>query len=698
MSKNIFKKIIILVVALGVLGTSQIGYAQIPIGEEIDLDLPREELLPNPTSQPNQQQPGQPQRNNKHLMDQLEGCGWGDLFSPNFACITKGIAWIAYTIFIFAAWLLAAVANVFNYVLGMTLDNANYSAVGAIKEGWAFSRDVVNLFFIFILLFIAIATILQIESYGAKKLLVWLVLVALLVNFSLIASQFIIYATNSLGILFYQSISANDSPFLSSLKIGKEGFRKDISGAFQKGLSDQTLANPPVTGFQVGPVASGDPKLSPAIINSTIIIILVAGTMLLTFAMIIFAAGAFFMVVRLAMLWLLMILAPFGFVLLILPITRSYALQWWRTLQSQALFAPAFMFFIIITIKIVQSDFVQDVSKKLTQQGISTTEFLFLLIINHIVILVLLGASLIVAKQMSMYGANAVMGTAKSFGKLVGGYMGRGGYAVGRGIRHAAAPLAERLATGEGAFAKTIRVIPGLRRAPAAVVAAERKQIEDIQKTYGDFTNKELKNMIPTARPLHRTAIVKELAKREDLKLEAGLNKDRMRDTLKHLDKNGMEGDIRDVLRLAPDLATELPGRTREQAVGYQKSEHIPKIIKELSKEPDTVLGMLKNYKPGHIQKLVERGDELFDGYMDELIKLAHGSKNAEDVARALESIGNRGTAKWIRSTSAIQLLGLETSSASSPGGATAGGTPPAGTPHSLGGPVIGFRGSTTTP
>ena len=479
MSKNIFKKIIILVVALGVLGTSQIGYAQIPIGEEIDLDLPREELLPNPTSQPNQQQPGQPQRNNKRLMDQLEGCGWGDLFSPNFACITKGIAWIAYTIFIFAAWLLAAVANVFNYVLGMTLDNANYSAVGAIKEGWAFSRDVVNLFFIFILLFIAIATILQIESYGAKKLLVWLVLVALLVNFSLIASQFIIYATNSLGILFYQSISANDSPFLSSLKIGKEGFRKDISGAFQKGLSDQTLANPPVTGFQVGPVASGDPKLSPAIINSTIIIILVAGTMLLTFAMIIFAAGAFFMVVRLAMLWLLMILAPFGFVLLILPITRSYALQWWRTLQSQALFAPAFMFFIIITIKIVQSDFVQDVSKKLTQQGISTTEFLFLLIINHIVILVLLGASLIVAKQMSMYGANAVMGTAKSFGKFVGGYAGRGALRAG-------APVARYIEKGGERIGRLPLVGAAWRMAtkPLAAVSRGEEKLKAERENY----------------------------------------------------------------------------------------------------------------------------------------------------------------------------------------------------------------------
>src|SRR3989344_4694997 len=437
MSKNIFKKIIIPLLIFGALisglgARTSYAFHDGTIHEPI-AGQDEAEYLKFLRSQTNQQQPGQTAKNVKTLLGQLAGsCAEvSSFFIFNLGCATKMIGYLLYSVFYVTGWLLAAVANVFNYVLGITFDNANYSDIGVIREGWAFSRDVVNLFFIFILLFIAIATILQIESYGAKKLLVWLVLVALLVNFSLIASQFIIYATNSLGILFYQSISANDSPFLSSLKIGKEGFRKDISGAFQKGLSDQTLANPPVTGFQVGPVASGDPKLSPAIINYTIIIILVAGTMLLTFAMIIFAAGAFFMVVRLAMLWLLMILAPFGFVLLILPITRSYALQWWRTLQSQALFAPAFMFFIIITIKIVQSDFVQDVSKKLTQQGISTTEFLFLLIINHIVILVLLGASLIVAKQMSMYGANAVMGTAKSFGKFVGGYAGRGALRAG---------------------------------------------------------------------------------------------------------------------------------------------------------------------------------------------------------------------------------------------------------------------------
>ena len=485
MSKNIFKKIIIPLLIFGALisglgARTSYAFHDGTIHEPI-AGQDEAEYLKFLRSQTNQQQPGQTAKNVKTLLGQLAGsCAEvSSFFIFNLGCATKMIGYLLYSVFYVTGWLLAAVANVFNYVLGITFDNANYSDIGVIREGWAFSRDVVNLFFIFILLFIAIATILQIESYGAKKLLVWLVLVALLVNFSLIASQFIIYATNSLGILFYQSISANDSPFLSSLKIGKEGFRKDISGAFQKGLSDQTLANPPVTGFQVGPVASGDPKLSPAIINSTIIIILVAGTMLLTFAMIIFAAGAFFMVVRLAMLWLLMILAPFGFVLLILPITRSYALQWWRTLQSQALFAPAFMFFIIITIKIVQSDFVQDVSKKLTQQGISTTEFLFLLIINHIVILVLLGASLIVAKQMSMYGANAVMGTAKSFGKFVGGYAGRGALRAG-------APVARYIEKGGERIGRLPLVGAAWRMAtkPLAAVSRGEEKLKAERENY----------------------------------------------------------------------------------------------------------------------------------------------------------------------------------------------------------------------
>src|SRR3989344_2957550 len=432
MSKNIFKKIIIPLLIFGALisglgARTSYAFHDGTIHEPI-AGQDEAEYLKFLRSQTNQQQPGQTAKNVKTLLGQLAGsCAEvSSFFIFNLGCATKMIGYLLYSVFYVTGWLLAAVANVFNYVLGITFDNANYSDIGVIREGWAFSRDVVNLFFIFILLFIAIATILQIESYGAKKLLVWLVLVALLVNFSLLAARFIIYATNSMGILFYQSISANESPFLSSLKIGKEGFRKDISGAFMAGLDQQQIMAAP--GTQANSPA---PPADPENINLVVIVILLTGIILFTLAMIVFAAGAFFMVVRLAMLWILMILAPFGFVFLILPITRSYALQWWRTLQSQALFAPAFMFFIIITVKVGKSDLVRQLSQRRLAGAISTTEFLILLIIQSVILIILLGASLIVAKQMGIYGANAVMGTAKSFGKFVGGYAGRGALRAG---------------------------------------------------------------------------------------------------------------------------------------------------------------------------------------------------------------------------------------------------------------------------
>jgi len=480
MSKNIFKKIIIPLLIFGALisglgARTSYAFHDGTIHEPI-AGQDEAEYLKFLRSQTNQQQPGQTAKNVKTLLGQLAGsCAEvSSFFIFNLGCATKMIGYLLYSVFYVTGWLLAAVANVFNYVLGITFDNANYSDIGVIREGWAFSRDVVNLFFIFILLFIAIATILQIESYGAKKLLVWLVLVALLVNFSLLAARFIIYATNSLGILFYQSISANESPFLSSLKIGKEGFRKDISGAFMAGLDQQQIMAAPVTQAN-----SPAPPADPENINLVVIVILLTGIILFTLAMIVFAAGAFFMVVRLAMLWILMILAPFGFVFLILPITRSYALQWWRTLQSQALFAPAFMFFIIITVKVGQSDLVRQLSQRRLAGAISTTEFLILLIIQSVILIILLGASLIVAKQMGIYGANAVMGTAKSFGKFVGGYAGRGALRAG-------APVARYIEKGGERIGRLPLVGAAWRMAtkPLAAVSRGEEKLKAERENY----------------------------------------------------------------------------------------------------------------------------------------------------------------------------------------------------------------------
>ena len=70
------------------------------------------------------------------------------------------------------------------------------------------TRDLANMFFIFILLYIAIATILEIAAYNAKALLARLIIVALLLNFSLFFTRVIIDASNIWGSAFYDRISS----------------------------------------------------------------------------------------------------------------------------------------------------------------------------------------------------------------------------------------------------------------------------------------------------------------------------------------------------------------------------------------------------------------------------------------------------------------------------------------------------------
>ena len=55
-----------------------------------------------------------------------------------------------------------------------------------VQEGWRISRDIANAFFILIMLWIAFTIIFSIEQYGGKRLLVRTIIVALLINFSLV--------------------------------------------------------------------------------------------------------------------------------------------------------------------------------------------------------------------------------------------------------------------------------------------------------------------------------------------------------------------------------------------------------------------------------------------------------------------------------------------------------------------------------
>ena len=128
-----------------------------------------------------------------------------DFLLPDFHEVA---AWAGYYILLKpASWLLVIGGGVFDFFAEHSLASKAYHNNYAITQGWTISRDIANLFFIFILLFIAISTILQIETYGAKRLLVKFIVVALLINFSLLIVQSIIDASNLLAIEFYNAIT-----------------------------------------------------------------------------------------------------------------------------------------------------------------------------------------------------------------------------------------------------------------------------------------------------------------------------------------------------------------------------------------------------------------------------------------------------------------------------------------------------------
>lgn len=713
------------------------------------------------------------------ITSNLAGCSAKDAFTFNLIdCIIYPVAYILDFIFTFVGWIVGILGNIFSYTLGLTINNQLYQNIEPVATGWAFTRDIVNIFFIFALLFIAIATILGIESHGAKALLPRLIIIALLVNFSLLATQAIIFVTNALAYELYSVVNVTgvSSTILSSY--AQPNFNRDIAGAIMRGIQQQRLFNINPTTLQPGPVR---PPTSASTVNIAVLVTLVASIFIMAFAGFIFLAGSFFFIVRMAVLWILMVLAPFGFVFLILPATKGYAQKWWTTLQSQALFAPAFMFFIIITVKMSNADLFGIVGRINSNPNMGATDLIFLLIIQSTVIFLLLGGSLVIAKSLGIYGAGAAISMATNAGKAFRGYAGKLGK---RAALTAAAPAAAGISR---TWAGRIPIIGGAAR---TVAAAGRKSVEDYQKGIEKYTTRELKQAIggPRVRPVQSAAIMQELVKRGDVSLEHGLTERKLRGT--HTEMRRLNMNTRDLERLWPELAvpqdqadtieaaptiTRLDQMNRRagpeheirEAARRMRPADIEKLDESIVEQPHTMEAIASSLTAGTARGFVDRGGRLFTELEETLrdlavVNAARGGRIIaaadvafDDVADALEYVGNRAGANFMRRGQPRLAFGFGTARAAGAGGGAggagggagpggagpgagagpgpgAGGGPAGGgpggggpgpgagggpggggpgpgaggtgtggggtPPPSRGGPVIGFRGTATTP
>lgn len=315
----------------------------------------------------------------------------------------KGIAktldalfWVIATIL---SLVLVLAANLANWVLQI----GEFVKNPVVQHGWNITKGLANLFFVLILLIIAFAAILRIETYGLKKALPKLIIAALLINFSMLIAGIIIDFSQVISNFFIEAGAGTE----------QEG-TFDLALRLSDGLNLYMWQEVPEGTWEQQKV---DPILGSIISGLGSIVFILGG-------IVAFLLMAFLLIIRIMVLWFLIILAPLAWLAWILPNTASMWNKWWHEFLRWAFLAPILAFFIYLALFTVATGG----AAKLAESGFTPQPWLkgmILLILNYVFLLFLLFGGLITANKMSFYGASGTMTVVKWAGKGAAGGVSR---------------------------------------------------------------------------------------------------------------------------------------------------------------------------------------------------------------------------------------------------------------------------------
>ncbi|MCA9367444.1 hypothetical protein KC887_04265 [Candidatus Kaiserbacteria bacterium] len=200
------------------------------------------------------------------------------------------------------------------------LFGANYKSNGIgyqVDLLWVTVRDIFNITFIFGLLYIGFKMILDSDTSQTRRWLVNLIIAALLVNFSLFFTKFVIDVSNQLA-------TQIASPMVTT----------GVSNTFMNQMGVSTIFN-----------ANG--QNATAVVNQKstgAIFGYIFGAMIIFIvAMFVFAAGGFLLLIRYVVLHIYLVLSPFMFIGFVFPWMWGTTRKYWEGLLGRAFFAPLYL-------------------------------------------------------------------------------------------------------------------------------------------------------------------------------------------------------------------------------------------------------------------------------------------------------------------------------------------------------------------
>lgn len=305
----------------------------------------------------------------------------------------------------------------------------------AISIGWGIIRDIINLMFIFGLLYISIKTIISGNLGSNNKLLVNIIVAATLINFSFLFTTIAIDFSNYLSVEVYKQLGActqgagQQNGFMAKINKADSG----ISYCFMDKLKIGTFAEPTKEGF--GSLITNNNQTGKGFWSSLTAILV--GSLFVIILTFVFLALSLMLVSRFIILIFLLITSPVMFLGWVLPTFSDISKKWYSKLTENILYAPLSFLFLLITLSLADQ-----IQKYIT--GSAGVVVGFIITIGFSI------GSIVIGKTLGAFGADFATSTAS--GVVAGGLAGVGRNLVGR----PASALADKV-KGSGSIAVATR-------------------------------------------------------------------------------------------------------------------------------------------------------------------------------------------------------------------------------------------------
>ena len=574
------------------------------------------------------------------------------------------ILYIVREISVYIAMAAAALLNTFFYINVVTVP----SGIPVVPIAWAGLRDLTNGAFLLIILWIAFTIILNLDQWGGKRLLFRVIMVALLINFSLLMVTIVFGVANQLGAIFAKNMPDDPGRFIVDAidlqNVGSVPTKTQISdmsaydlqreintGAIisqnTNPIKDTLLASLGVEPVQAQAAAgvgcAGGLLIGTALIPLTGGLSLATGaafciggavftgvlnwitgwfsnlfdrlvsasvrmftqTIFILFTAVTMFLGAITLIIRYGVMIALSVLAPLAFLAAIVPKMQKYFDLWLSTMLRWAFFVPLFYLMMYLGFFIISK-----VDLAAPHGGGPSGSFDRMLV--PFVGLLFMWIALKLARQTGGAIAGAGVGLVAKAGLLAAGGVGA------LALKGGAAAMA-RAPEQTQKFAQGLRRIPGIgRKMEAGVMGLGKERKEDIEtrmKEVDHYSSEDVaKRYKGAVSSREKAAMAAVLAKRKEM--DQHLDENERKEAVKHAERFGV---AKDMYKTNPHLIEKdnVDERVKEKRKVLKDADKLG-LAPEAYDDDEVILGIITNIKGRkEVKKIAEEAPAVYQRIKD---------------------------------------------------------------------------------